>query len=153
MPSVKMKRLKDGTKELNRITKSFRGRSKVKVGFPRGTSDDVLNRAVYNEFGTDGGGWGGPIPERPFMRNGLRDGVGEINSVSRVVGKQLIRGKITRRAALTKLGVKGQQLIQKSITSMNSPANSEVTVKMKGSSNPLIDTGEMRGAVTYKVEE
>jgi hypothetical protein len=34
-----------------------------------------------------------------------------------------------------------------------SPPNSPVTVALKGSSKPLIDSGEMRGAVTYKVDQ
>jgi hypothetical protein len=32
------------------------------------------------------------------------------------------------------------------------PPNSPVTIALKGSSKPLIDTGEMRGAVTWKVD-
>jgi hypothetical protein len=34
-----------------------------------------------------------------------------------------------------------------------SPPNSPVTVALKGSSKPLIDSGELRGAVTYKVDQ
>jgi len=52
-----------------------------------------------------------------------------------------------------KLGIRVQGDVQASITSLTSPANSPVTIKRKRSSKPLIDTGEMRQAVTFKVEE
>jgi hypothetical protein len=53
------------------------GPKRVKVGFPAGEADaDNIQKAIWNEFGTrggaSGGGWGGPVPERPFMRNAMR---------------------------------------------------------------------------------
>ncbi|MBN9074300.1 MAG: hypothetical protein J0H34_22410 [Rhizobiales bacterium] len=85
------------------LPKSIPGPSKVKVGFPKSkASASNIQKAVWNEFGTrggaSGGGWGGPVPERPFMRNAMRDN----------------RGR---------------------------------------SSNPLIDTGAMRQAVTWQIDE
>lgn len=63
------------------LPKRASGSKQVKVGFPAGkTSQDILNRAIWNHFGTDGGksggGWGGPIPERPFIRNAIQDNKG-----------------------------------------------------------------------------
>lgn len=147
MTKVFAQRLKDGSKDLRRINKMFRGKSKVKVGFPKGSSEDILDRAAYNEFGTR------KMPERPFMRNGLRDGVPEIKRASRTIAKRIVRGQLSAKQGLNQLGIKGKQLIQESITDLSDPANSPVTMQMKGSSNPLIDTGEMRGAVTYEVFE
>ena len=57
-----------------------------------------------------------------------------------------------KRWALRKLGIKAQGDIRAEITFLQSPPNS-ITVELKGSSNPLIDSGEMRAAVTFKVEE
>ena len=141
------------------------GPDKVKVGFPAGEADsDVINRAVWNEFGTrggaSGGGWGGPIPERPFMRNAMRDGRGELESVIKAAAKAIIRevatggnGPAAKRRGLAKLGIKAQGMIQSEITSLSSPPNSPVTIALKGSSNPLIDSGEMRQAVSFKIED
>jgi hypothetical protein len=141
------------------------GPNNVKVGFPAGAADgDVISRAVWNEFGTrggaSGGGWGGPIPERPFMRNAMRDGKGKIEQAMKTAAISMVRtaaaggnGAALKRQALAKLGVLGQGLIQTEITSLSSPPNSPVTVELKGSSNPLIDSGEMRQSVTWKVDE
>ena len=66
---------------------------------------------------------------------------------------KILRGTTSLFSVLSKLGILAQGDIQAEITALASPPNSPVTVALKGSSNPLIDTGEMRGAVTYKVDE
>ena len=146
MPKVTKRRVKNGVKELKRITRSMRGKDRVKVGFPKGTESTILDRAVYNEFGT------ATIPERPFMRDGLRDGIPELKQVNKGLVKRIIDGRLTKQQALNQLGMKGVQLIQNSITGLKDPANAPSTIERKGSSNPLIDTGEMRQSVTHKVE-
>lgn len=147
MTRIFAERLRDGSRDIQRINRLFRGKSKVKVGFPQGSSEDILDRAAYNEFGTRN------IPERPFMRNGLRDGVPEIKRLSRSLASRIMGGRLSKQQGLNQLGIKGKSLIQESITALNDPVNSPTTIAIKGSSNPLIDTGEMRGAVTYEVTE
>lgn len=129
----------------------------VKVGFPSGSaSADNISKAVWNEFGTrggrSGGGWGGPIPERPFMRNTMRSNKGKYRSALKAAAKSVLDGTASVDGVLTKLGIMGQGDVQAEITALTSPPNSPVTIALKGSSKPLIDTGEMRGSVTYKVE-
>ena len=53
---------------------------------------------------------------------------------------------------LNKLGILAQGDIQAEITSLMTPALSPRTIRAKGSSKPLIDTGAMRQAVTWMVE-
>lgn len=140
---------------------SLSGPNKVKVGFPAGkASGGVIERAIYNEFGTKGGGWGGPIPERSFMRNAMRQGKGELTANMAAAARTILRnvalGKNAaqeKRAALSKLGIKAQGMIQQEIASLSSPLNSPVTIALKGSSKPLVDSGEMAGAVTWKIDE
>jgi hypothetical protein len=160
-PSVKIMRKKKGGK----IKSIGGGPERVKVGFPAGKADGgVIQRAVWNEFGTrggaSGGGWGGPVPERPFMRNAMRNGKGEISADLVKAAKSILRGAalgqepmMLKRTALRKLGIKAQGLIQQEIASLTSPANSPVTIARKGSSKPLIDSGEMAQAVTWKIDE
>jgi hypothetical protein len=57
------------------------------------------------------------------------------------------------RTSLQRLGIEAQGDVQMSIVSGGWAPNSPVTVKMKGSSRPLIDTGAMRQSVTYVVED
>lgn len=132
------------------------GASKVKVGFPAGQSDGrVIMRAIWNEFGTrggaSGGGWGGPVPERPFMRNAMRANEGKYRDAMRTSAAKILDGSTTLASVLTRLGILAQGDIQGEITSLRSPPNAPVTIERKGSSNPLIDTGEMRQAVTFQV--
>ena len=146
---IRVNRVRDGTRQLERILRGFRGASKVKVGFPEGTDSTqggILDRAVFNEFGTR------DIPERPFMRNGLRDGVPQLRHTARVVARKVIHGRITPRQALGQMGENGKQLIQDSITDMRDPPNAAKTIERKGSSNPLIDSGDMHKAVKWEIE-
>jgi hypothetical protein len=41
--------------------------------------------------------------------------------------------------------------IQHEITVLRHPPNAPATIRAKGSSKPLIDTGEMRQSVTYQI--
>ena len=57
------------------------------------------------------------------------------------------------RTTLRKLGIKAKGDIQAEIVALQTPPNAPSTIRQKGSSNPLIDQGELLGAVTYKIEE
>lgn len=142
---------------LERIQRSLSGPKKVKVGFPAGKASGVVDRAFFNEFGTkggaSGGGWGGPVPERPFLRNAMRDNRAKYNSGAETAAKAILHGQYDMRAALTKLGIMAQGDIQSEITALSSPPNSPVTIARKGSSNPLIDTGQMRQSVTWAIDD
>lgn len=133
------------------------GPKRVKVGFPAGEADeDNIQKAIWNEFGTrggaSGGGWGGPVPERPFMRNAMRANRSAYLSAMRSSAAKLVMGQTSLSQIMSKLGILAQGDIQGSITSLSSPPNSPVTIEIKGSSKPLIDSGEMRAAVTFKVD-
>lgn len=132
------------------------GPSKVHVGFPEGEADqDVINRAIWSNFGTSTG-----IPERPFMQNAMRANRATYGAMMKAEARAIVLdavkgvgGASAKRKALTRLGIRAQGDIQAEITSLQTPPNAPSTIKQKGSSNPLIDTGEMRGAVSYKIEE
>lgn len=142
--------------DLSKVQTSLRGPKKVKVGFPAGEADgDNIEKAIWNEFGTaggaSGGGWGGPVPERPFLRNAMRDNRQKYRDGMKASAKKLLLGQTALQTVLRKLGADAQGDVQESITSLSDPPNSPVTIELKGSSKPLIDSGEMRAAVTYKV--
>lgn len=159
MARVTMRVERKSTGILEKAARMFGRREpdKVKVGFPKGgASASNIQKAVWNEFGTrggkSGGGWGGPIPERPFLRNTMRN---KKNSYTRAMSDsapKILRAETTIPAVLSKLGVLAQGDIQSEITSLSTPPNSPVTIARKGSSNPLIDTGAMRQAVTWKLD-
>lgn len=140
------------------LPKRISGPTRVKVGFPAGQADqDNVNKAVWNEFGTaggaSGGGWGGPIPERPFMRNSARNNRSKYIAAMKADAPLILRGTTALGTTLSKLGNLAVFDIQAEITSLRSPPNSPVTIALKGSSNPLIDSGEMRQSVSFKVDK
>lgn len=140
------------------------GPTKVKVGFPSSkSSKSNIEKAVWNEFGTRGsgkrfgtprgGGFGGPIPERPFMRNAMRDNARKYRNMLKSYAKRILLGETSLRSSLMTLGIQAQGDIQREIGALRNPANSETTIRLKGSSNPLIDSGAMRQAVTWAIED
>lgn len=143
---------------LQKLGRIFTGPKHVKVGFPAGESSaSNIEKAIWNHFGTkggaSGGGWGGPIPERPFLANAMRNNRGKYQEGMATAARAILRGDYDNRKALQRLGILAQGDVQSEITSLSTPPNSPVTIALKGSSNPLIDSGEMRGAVTWKVDE
>lgn len=136
----------------------IRGPKNVKVGFPAGAAGGGdIQKAIWQEFGTaggrSGGGWGGPIPERPFMRNAMRDNRNKYRTALASSAAQILRGETSTVTVLNRLGIAAQSDIQGEISSLMTPPLSPVTIARKGSSKPLIDTGAMRAAVTWKVDE
>lgn len=165
MARVTMRVERKSTGVLEKVAKMFgrRDPNKVKVGFPSGKSDaESIMKAIYNEFGTRGsgkgfktkrgGGFGGPIPERPFLRNTMRNKRNAYTRAMSEAAPKILRAETTIPAVLVNLGGLAQGDIQNEITALSTPPNSPVTVALKGSSNPLMDTGRMRRDVQWKLD-
>lgn len=123
----------------------------VRVGFQAGEATeedgtDVCDVAIYNEFGTD------HIPERPFLRNSVDNNKSKINSFLKNTKKDLVSGKPAEQV-LKEIGIFQKDLIQQEIGHGSFEPNAESTIKKKGSSKPLIDTGRMRQSVNYVVQK
>ena len=107
-------------------------------------SGGEINNATLgavHEFGTNN------IPARPWLNPGVASGNAEyLNIIERVLsdGEQL-------DVALERIGVVAVGKVQKYMRDLRTPPNAPSTIKRKGSSNPLIDTGVLRQSVTYKV--
>ena len=128
--------------------KALKGPDRVKVGFPASKSDrSVIDIAIWNEFGTR------RIPERPFMRNTVRNHRTRYLTILRSSASRIVMGLTTLPVVLNKLGIQVQGDIQDEITTFRDPPNAPSTIKAKGSSNPLIDIGTMRQSVTWIVEK
>jgi len=128
------------------------GEAYAKVGIQQDTKRDqeagegpvdMVQLAAIHEFGAPGA----KIPERSFIRAWHDSHRGQISRLQERLGKQFIDGKITLRQMIAKLGVYGQGGIRKFIRDLKEPANRPATIRAKGSSNPLIDTGQLVGAV------
>ena len=103
-------------------------------------------KAAINEYGTS------KIPQRPFMRtavsrHGKSWGEKSAKSVQSVI-KGMPISQVTEL-----VGMQMKSDISSTLTNGPWTPNSVVTIAKKGSSRPLIDTGELRASITYKVEK
>lgn len=123
----------------------------VRIGFQRGQASesdgtDICDIAAWNELGTVN------MPSRPFMRKSVDENEGKIKSFVKSMKKELVSGT-SGEQILKKIGIFQKDLIQEKITEGDFAPNAASTVKKKGSSKPLIDTGRMRQSVNYVIKE
>lgn len=93
------------------------------------------------------------IPERSFIRAGYDQNEKDF---LKFVEQKIVEGLINGHSADSILTVCADELagaIQEFAIDLKSPRNHPFTVKQKGSSNPLVDTGSMVGAIKGKVIE
>ena len=103
----------------------------------------VAEIGFANEFGTN------IIPERPFMRSTLR--LKKILSLKRKLLKRIVTGKLKTNRALGLLGLFVADEIRKRIVAIRTPPNALRTIQEKGSSNPLVDSGQLKNSITHEV--
>lgn len=118
-----------------------RGDIEVEVGIL--DSAGAAEVAAYQEFGT------ADIPARPFIAPTFDENEGAyVDALARGFDN-VVEGGSTPERELLKIGARVAGDIKRKITDVSSPPNAPSTVKKKGSSNPLIDTGTMRNAVGF----
>lgn len=92
------------------------------------------------------------IPERAFIRGGFDTNVNKIGKRAETLLKTVIAGQNSLDVFWDAMGEYIVGLIRRYMTSLKDPSNSPITVSAKGGkSNPLINTGRLRDAITYKV--
>lgn len=101
--------------------------------------------ASVHEFGLG-------VPERSWLRGWIDENRSMIQADLRRGMQRVIEGKLTKEQVASILGVKYVGEIQKRIAQGIEPPNHPDTVKRKGSSKPLIDTGQLRSAITWVLE-
>lgn len=100
---------------------------------------------AFGEFGTENS------PERPTLRPTMRMQRQKYIGVMRTITlKAMTVDGYDIRIQMGKLGQVAQNDVQKAIRDLDSPPNAESTVKAKGSSNPLIDTGQLLSSIRWE---
>ena len=125
--------------------------AQVKVGLPKGKGgsyedgSSVIEVGSWHEFGTD------KIPERSFIRVPVQQNMQKYKSLAQKEVKKIYEGKQTVDGALGILGLFMSDRMKASFTDNDWAENSPFTVALKGSSTPLIDTGQLRQSITWQV--
>lgn len=92
------------------------------------------------------------IPERPFMRNGYDSKKEEaVSDCEQAIG-DVLSGDMDVNTFLEMVGLQLASGIKDYARDLSSPANSGFTVERKGTSNPLVDTGNMIESINFRVE-
>lgn len=106
----------------------------------------VLDVALWNEFGLG-------VPERSFLRAWVDENASQNREKLRKAMLLVVRGERTLEQALDLIGLSMQGGLQQKIAAGVPPPNAPETVARKGSSTPLIDTGQLRQSVTFLVRD
>jgi len=108
------------------------------------TGDTVADIATIHEFGLG-------VPRRSFIADYVDGNVDEITTQLDRSAARILRGsQMIRELNLIGLFIQGQ--IQERISNRIPPELAQATIDRKGSSVPLIDTGQLRSSITYEVE-
>lgn len=92
------------------------------------------------------------IPERSFLRSGHDKYINEVmNKAEKLIG-QFLEGKMTKDQYFDTIGQMLSTNIKKYARNVTSPPNASVTAENKGSSNPLVDTGNMIEGISWRVK-
>lgn len=148
-------KIKDTDKGFLAIKKALLSLKKkeIKVGILEGAGKNaktgtlIVDYAIANEYGTS------RIPERSFMRSTYDEKESEWNKALDKIVSSVVEGNVNDiEQKINFVGVQMVNDIKEKIDSNIPPALSEATIKRKGSSKTLIDTGIMRASITYKIE-
>jgi hypothetical protein len=113
-------------------------------------SDGVISLievALIHEFGL------GNVPERSFIRGWADENEAEIKRRMRALAEQVVTAKLTQEQALNFFGLWAVAQIKRRIVAGIAPALEPETVARKGSSTPLVDTGQLINSIQHRVEE
>lgn len=101
----------------------------------------VAKVAAWNEFGTK------RIPERSFLRSVFKEKRSQILSIA----KRTLLNKPSQFYEII-----GQYIlneVNRKIAQGVPPPNKKSTIEWKGSSKPLVDTGQLKASLTFKVSD
>ena len=114
---------------------------------PRKNGDKLTNAdvATFMEFGTK------TVPERSFIRSNDEQNKAVYKELIKELRKKIIFNEMPIGQALGLLGEKILADIRAGIRAGIAPELAPSTIKAKGSSLPLVDTGQLINSLTYKV--
>lgn len=139
----------NGAKDLSALFKL--GLKSLRVGFQDSAGErgddsglSVVDVVTFHEFGLG-------VPRRSIVADWVDINRSEIDQRVAKYARLIVQGKIKPVTALEQLGLWAQSSMQARVSAGISPALAQSTIDRKGSSTPLIDTGQTRSAITYKV--
>lgn len=91
------------------------------------------------------------IPARPYIRSTVDENENKYFQSAERISGQMLDGRIDKFQGLSIMGQLIEGDIKQKIIDIKSPPNAPATIRRKGSSNPLVDTGLLGGSIRYVV--
>jgi phage gpG-like protein len=135
------------TKSMEKITFESGKTKRVTVTADKGDVSLATIAAVH-EFGSPEHN----IPERSFLRGGIRRAAPKLNAVNIDSLRKVLLAKMSIEQAIEKLGMVAAGEVKREFIVGDFVPNKPATIKRKGSSRPLVDTGQLRQSITFIVE-
>lgn len=139
--------IKRTDKGLAALLKANVGKSTLRIGVFGDKGGDIVLRASVHEFGSPSRN----IPSRSYLRSTLKEKRVEHKRALDNAAKMIRLGPASVRAALELLGLRVVRDIRNKIRSNIPPPLSPKTIRRKGSSVALIDTGRLIQSISHQV--
>lgn len=146
---------------LEKLMKNISRQNKVKVGVLSGDNareseddSDIADSNASIGLVMEMGSTVRNIPPRSFIRMPLEHKTDELAATIRAVGAEIMNDRMSAESGLEKIGIAAEGIIQDAFSTSGFgqwKANKSSTVRQKGSSKPLIDTGQLRRAISSEV--
>lgn len=133
------------------------GRMTVTVGIQSDASSDedgvqIVEKAFWNEYGTQNEDGTSRIPERSFIRASFDENRTDIDKTIDRLWNGVMDGKLNAARAGAILGQHHEDQVKRYVRTGSFTENAASTIAAKGSSKPLIDTSEMVNSIRYEVD-
>ena len=155
MAKIEAKIKKDDIKFKYKLNKKIEG-YEVLVGIPQSNSSrpgEVITNAELAFIHSNGSPVNN-IPPRPFLQPAIQSHIDEISQMLLNAYAYIVKGNTEEgERRLNALGIYAVNLVKDMFKKghNNWPPLKPETIRRKGSSLPLVDTGEMRNSITYIV--
>ena len=90
------------------------------------------------------------IPERSFLRSGYDENRDKVVKAARMLLAEVAAGRMSPNALYSAVGLDLSSRIKDYARDLDSPANHSFTTSRKGSSNPLVDSGDLIGGINWR---
>lgn len=134
-------------KELRKASKTAHVKVGVLQDAPSSSALPLASIAAVQEYGSQDGS----IPARPFLAMALQKNQKTLNKLQDKSLDAVLSGKSTIAKGLTVLGEAHTAQVKQGFTELQFTPLKASTIKQKGSTRPLIDTGLLRRSIAYKV--
>lgn len=125
------------------------GVTRAKAARQDGEGINNAELAAVHEFGTKDG----RIPERSFIRSSMTENRNAYVAAHAESLRKVVRGEMAFDKSLDLLGLRAASDVQENIRSGDFEPLAQSTIDRKGSSKPLIHTGNLRQSITHEVRD